>query len=82
MQRRRYHVLKEKNVKFADLEMYFVTWTKEKYSSIGAIYNLCADPELGAGRLVLQKIPRMILEKHLRGQLSRLQLSDQNPLPN
>jgi hypothetical protein len=37
--------------------MSFVTWTREKYSSIGAMYNLCADPELGVGRIALRKIP-------------------------
>jgi hypothetical protein len=57
MKRRRYHVLKEEDIEFADLEMSFVTWTKEKYSSIGAMYNLRADPELGVGRIALRKIP-------------------------
>jgi hypothetical protein len=69
MKKRRYHVLKEEDIEFADLEMSFVTWTKERNSSIGAMYNLRADPELGVGRIAVRKIPCACDECQIQAKL-------------
>jgi hypothetical protein len=70
MKKRRYHVLKEEDIEFADLEMSFVTWTKERNSSIGTMYNLWADPELGVGRIAVRKISRACDECQMQAKLT------------
>jgi hypothetical protein len=57
MKTRTYHVLKEEDIEFASLEMSFVRWTTEPRSSIGAMYNIRADPKLGVGKIAVRRIP-------------------------
>ena len=56
MKTRKYHVLKEEDIEFASFEMSFVRWTTESRSSIGALYNILAEPKLGVGKIAVRLI--------------------------
>jgi hypothetical protein len=57
MKRRHYHVHKPEAARFFDMRMKVSGLPSGKYQGIGAMYNICTDPNLGLGTAAVCRIP-------------------------